>query len=109
MYLFAQAVVPDTAVQQLTIMRAYELVVVGIVISIVLPMLRKLLPSAGAALAVKEYWPEVRPYVGIGAVSLVAAVIVLAFAGEAAKSWSWQSAILAGYAWDSTLQKVGKS
>jgi MFS family permease len=94
---------------QMTIFRVYLLVVLGILISIVLPMLRRLLPETGVALTLTTFWQAIKPYVGIGAVSIVAAVLVLAFAGEAAKSWSWQSALLAGYAWDSTLQKVGKS
>ena len=93
--------------QKLTIIQAYELVVLGIIVSIVLPILRRLVPIPDGG--PKALQSAVRPYLVIGAVSLVAAVLVIAFAGESAKNWSWQTALLAGYAWDSTLQKIGKS
>jgi hypothetical protein len=77
----------------------------GILISIVLPLLRKQLPVAAAL--IREA-PPAKTYWIIGLFSLLTAVLVVAFGGAAVKGWEWYTAILAGYAWDSTLQKIIK-
>lgn len=103
---FAQSSVTTTS-QGLSVWQAYALVVVGILVSIVLPILMRYLHSIGGA-GLSSLWSVVKPYLVVGALSLVAAVVVLAFAGQAIETWQWQNALLAGYAWDSTLQKIAK-
>jgi hypothetical protein len=79
---------------------AYLLVSLGIAVSIVLPVLRALVPlppPLNPAVAAG-------PYLAVGAVSLLTAVLILAF--NDGQFSSPYTAILAGYAWDSTLQKV---
>lgn len=78
---------------------AYFFVALGIAISIALPILRAFIPappplvSAGA-----------RPYLAVGGLSLLTALLVVAFNnGQFASPYT---ALLAGYAWDSTLQKM---
>ena len=87
----------------------------GILISIVLPILRASLPKPPVASAPalpgtpRTPWFLVvaRPYVIVGAFSFLTAILIVALAGETLKSWNM--AILAGYAWDSTLQKLAKA
>jgi hypothetical protein len=45
-----------------------------------------------------------RPYVATGIFSLVVAMLIVAAMGDQLNSWS--TALIAGYAWDSTLQKL---
>jgi hypothetical protein len=77
----------------------------GIVISVVLPILRAMLPkpleSRGTA---RGIWEIAWPYLVLGVFSLVGAVLIVAAAGDTLKDW--RAAVLAGYAWDSTLQKL---
>jgi hypothetical protein len=82
----------------------YLSVAAGIVISVLLPLIRSLLPKPPKALAGGLTWKTARPYIVTGVFALVAAVIVVATMGDQLKSWS--AALLAGYAWDSTLQKL---
>jgi len=81
----------------------YLYVVIGIIISIVLPIIKAMLPKQGTMN--ENYWPLVKPYVVIGIFSLLTGVLIVAFLGDALDGW--QIAIISGYAWDSTLQKVG--
>jgi len=83
----------------------YLQVVIGILISIVLPILRKQLPVPAALAAAPS---PAKTYIVIGLFSLLTAVLIIAFGGAATNDWKWYTAILAGYAWDSTLQKVIK-
>src|SRR5271155_536226 len=89
---------------------AYVFVVLGVLLSIALPLLRALLPKPPAVAAAEAgaLWSEIRPFVVVACFSILTSVLVLAFAGDAAKSWMWHQALLAGYAWDSTLQKASK-
>jgi hypothetical protein len=79
---------------------AYLLVSLGIAISIVLPLVRALLPLPSPLAPVLPSGP----YLAIGTVSLLTAVLILAF--NDGQFSSPYTALLAGYAWDSTLQKV---
>jgi len=89
----------------------YPYVVLGIVISVILPILKKALPkpppeSKYAKQSVgKRIWPIAKPYVIIGVVSLVIGVLVVAISGDALEDWT--TALMAGFTWDSILQKVG--
>lgn len=74
-----------------------------------MPILRRSLPLAaggpsGVGDILPELWKIVRPYLIIGLFSLLGAILIVAFAGDSLKDW--RAAILAGYAWDSTLQKL---
>jgi hypothetical protein len=79
---------------------AYLLVSLGIAISMVLPLLRALIPAPPPLVPALP----AKPYLVVGAVSLLTAVLILAF--NDGQFSSPYTALLAGYAWDSTLQKV---
>jgi hypothetical protein len=76
----------------------------GIVISVLLPLIRALLPKPPKALASGTTWERIRPYVATGFFSLIVAVLIVAVMGDRLDSWSM--ALIAGYTWDSTLQKL---
>jgi hypothetical protein len=75
----------------------------GIIISVVLPILRALLPKPPKT-GGPPLWEVIWPYLALGAFSLVGAILIVAASGETLKDW--RAALLAGYAWDSTLQKL---
>jgi hypothetical protein len=81
----------------------YWFCVLGILISIVLPILRHLLPKPIPLVAGVPAWKR---YTGIGLFSLITAVVIVALGKGSVSNWFWYDALLAGYAWDSTLQKV---
>ncbi len=91
-------------------MLIYFSVALGVIISIILPILRAMLPKAVVTtLAKKEsrvskLWAVTKPYVVTGIFSLLVAVVIVAFLGDAIDTW--QKAFLAGYTADSTLQKL---
>lgn len=89
----------------------YPWVILGVAISVLLPILRKALPSApetGLEAARpglgQRLWQTARPYLALGLFSCVAGLLVLAAMGE--QIADWRAALLAGYASDSTLQKL---
>jgi hypothetical protein len=84
-------------------MTIYLSVAGGVAISVFLPLIRALLPKPPAALRGAAKWEVIRPYVVTGIFSLVVAVLVVAAMGSRLDSWS--TALFAGYAWDSTIQK----
>ena len=85
-------------------MTIYLAVTAGIVISVILPLIRAWLPKAPPALKGERTWEVIRPYVATGAFSLVVALLIVAGMGDRLNSWS--TALIAGYTWDSTLQKM---
>lgn len=86
----------------------------GVVLSIAIPVLAKAVQKqfnvggpaelGGVRLLMHAIWQQLRPYAILTAFSLTVALLVVAFMGESLRTW--QLALLAGYAWDSTLQKV---
>lgn len=89
----------------------YPYVVLGIAISVVLPILKKAIPTpsreskyANEALT-SRIWPIAKPYVIIGIVSLIIGILVVAISGNTLEDWT--TALMAGFTWDSILQKVG--
>lgn len=90
----------------------YGWCVLGIVISVILPILRQALPKPAAMGAVAgagggrlaEIWHIAWPYLALGLFSALSALLVVAGAGDSLKDY--RAALLAGYAWDSTLQKL---
>ena len=73
-------------------------------ISVLLPLIRALLPKPPQPLAGLPRWERTRPYVVTGIFSLVVALLVVAAMGSQLDTWS--KALIAGYLWDSTLQKA---
>ena len=95
----------------LTLLQTYVLCVVGIIISIVLPILRNLLPKPPEANLQDAqssfwtvFWQKSTPYLVVGLFSLLTGLLVVAFTFSTLNDW--RAALLAGYAWDSTLQKL---
>jgi len=86
-------------------METYYYVVAGILISFVLPILRALLPNPSVHFSSNSTFIEetVKPYLVIAAFSLVSAVLVCAGLPDGIDC---KAALLAGYAWDSTVQKM---
>jgi hypothetical protein len=84
----------------------YFICAVGIVISVILPILRAMLPKPPGpdGRGAIEIWEAIKPYIILGIFSLVSAILIVAASGETLKDW--RAALLAGYAWDSTLQKL---
>ena len=85
-------------------MMIYLSVASGIVISVILPLIRAFLPKPPKALSGETKWERIRPYVATGFFSLIVAVLIVAVMGDRLDSWS--TALIAGYTWDSTLQKL---
>lgn len=94
----------------------YPYVFVGIVISFILPILRQKIPPPAAQIArrldrVHDFlirsWPTVKPYAVILAFSLVSSILIVAYVGDTLADW--RAALLAGFSWDSIMQKIGHS
>ena len=92
----------------------YLYCVIGIVVSILLPILRGLLPKPPASVGANAappsfllaFWDHAKPFLIVGLFSLLTGILIVAFTYGTLKDW--RAALLAGYAWDSTLQKLTK-
>ena len=83
----------------------YIWVALGVVVSVVLPILRPLLPKPlRMANAPADTWIYVKPYVITAIFSLLVALVIVFYLGDAIATP--QAAFLAGYTADSTLQKL---
>jgi hypothetical protein len=82
---------------------SYLIVAAGVVISVVLPILRQFYPKPPQAAEARD---TAKAYVYLGIGSLLTALLIVALAGDSLSSW--KAALLTGYAWDSTLQKIAK-
>lgn len=81
----------------------------GVIISVILPIIRKMIPGqkggpAGVGGFLTRFWPIAKPYVLLGVFSLLVSLLIVAFIGDTLTDW--RVALIAGYAWDSTLQKI---
>jgi len=81
----------------------------GVAISVLLPVLRQSIPQPkGGPAGVSGWFPRffavAKPYLALGVFSLCVALLVVAFAGD--QLTDWRAAVLAGYASDSTVQKL---
>lgn len=82
----------------------YLCIVAGIGISLILPILRKAIPSArGQPRFQSRFWDAFKNYLVILPFSLLVGLLMLATVTELL---DWKTALLTGYAWDSTLQKL---
>ena len=84
----------------------YGFVALGVVISVVLPLIRAFLPKpqVGFRQWAGLLWPQIRPYAATAMFSLIVAALLMAFLGDTISTW--RAALLAGYSFDSTLQKL---
>lgn len=86
----------------------------GVILSIIIPVFAKAVRKqfniggpaelGGFGLLIRSIWQQTRPYIILGTFSLAVALLIVAFLGETLKTW--QAALIAGYLWDSTLQKI---
>ena len=87
----------------------YLLVVAGILISIIYPILRKALPKSKLGIDRQlslpaRIWDAAKPYI-VGLIfACITAPLVIAFLGDRLENWS--AALLAGFAWEATIEKV---
>jgi len=87
--------------------------VVGIVFSVIVPIVAKWLRAAQkkalpSASFLQQVWGIAGPYVKIAVASLIVGFVLLAMyrSGGGKAIEAWYQAFLYGYAWDSTLQKI---
>lgn len=88
----------------------YLFVVLGIIISIILPILRKGIPKEKGTenenlKITKRLSGIAKPYLTVMAFSMVTALIILAILGESFEQQDWRVILWAGYTWDSLMQK----
>lgn len=93
---------------------AYTACAGGVLLSFIIPVLsisvKKQFNVGGPAgfggigLLARTIWQQAKPYATLAVLSLAVAIVIIAFSGDSLKTW--QLAFLAGYAWDSTLQKI---
>jgi ABC-type Fe3+ transport system permease subunit len=98
--------------ENLSFVGALLFTALGVVASIMIPVLRAAAPRPpeGGALANKSFgqrfWAVLTPYLALGALSLLVAILIMAIAEQTDKPFrSWWEALLAGYVSDSTLEK----
>ncbi|MGH7713298.1 MAG: hypothetical protein ACREOG_18565 [Gemmatimonadaceae bacterium] len=91
-------------------LQLYLFVALGVAVSIILPLIRAFLPKPKKDPNIKwrdrakELWLKIRPYVATAIFSLIVAALLMAAFGD--KITTWQAALIAGYGFDSTLQKL---
>lgn len=86
----------------------YFWLLVGVIISAVLPgiwaYVRTQFPTGSEPKGLAaSYWTIAKPYLALGLASALTSLLLAAFLGDSLVDP--RAAILAGYAWDSTLQK----
>jgi len=93
----------------MSFLQVYGVVAGGIGLSFILPVIRKALDAYFPKIANKSNsLPDVFRKFGLLAIfSLLTALLILAFI-PGTSEMDWRAALLAGYAWDSTLQKFVK-
>jgi hypothetical protein len=96
----------------LSTIAAFVYVFLGIVLSLVIPVLRKLASPPGGDKDVNppswlvRLWPIAKPYVLLAALSLALSVVTLAIAqAQDVTMQYWYQPFLLGYFFDSTIQK----
>lgn len=99
----------------MTLLQLYLLFVAGILLSILVPVAIKWIREAREAMSrgtgdvIKKVFLFAKPYLLFGIGSLIIGfLLVLIFysTGADAKNTTWFNAVLYGYAWDSTIQKL---
>jgi len=91
----------------------YGIVSLGVLISIILPVVKRYIKpdpneirgqTVGAGGKFSEFLTKAKPYLMTGLFSLIVGLLILAFMWNEIQDW--RAALLAGYAGDSTLQKL---
>lgn len=86
--------------------------VLGIIISLVLPILSAQVkqifaPAIGPAISMTSLWQQAKPFIVTSLFAILTAVVILASIVKSGGSISsWADALLYGFAWDSILQKL---
>ena len=91
---------------------AYIWIVIGIVVAIIFPIIRNQMSGYWKSLGSDETVPNwVKKYTTLGVFSLISGVIILAIIrNQGTAIDDWWTAFLAGFAWESAVEKVlGKS
>jgi hypothetical protein len=105
------------------LLRIYGFIVIGIIISIIIPILRTLLPKSNRETLAATLrggdetkklkfgavaFEAAKPYFYLAIFSIVTAVIVLAYLSSSATTTTiaWSNAVIYGFTWDSVLQKA---
>jgi hypothetical protein len=107
-----QALSPSIDDGGLGLPSAILLCALGVLISILIPVVRKAAGiGAGAEVAGESpfatLWELIRPYALYAFLSLLVSIVLIAFSiAGGQRAFQWWEAFLLGYAWDSTLQKV---
>jgi len=86
------------------VLRQLPWVTLGIVLSIVIPILRAQLPDSRMKALKIPFQQYAKSYLIIAAFSLLTAFVILAFVEG--QDLGWNGLLLAGFAWDSTIQKL---
>jgi hypothetical protein len=86
----------------------------GVILSVAIPILSKSVQQhfgaggpaevGGAMRLMGLIWRQTRRYRILAAFSLAVAALLVAFLGDSLVTW--KGALIAGYLWDSTLQKI---
>jgi hypothetical protein len=108
---------PDTTIEpQLTKEEAIFWATLGIFTSFIIPVLKRYAVQVAAKLRKtpnadvdqwQEIWKAISPYVATTLLSLFVAVVIVASLYSAKTPMpGWYVPFLAGYAWDSTIQKI---
>jgi len=79
-------------------------VAAGVAVSVILPIIRPLLPKPLGPENRGEVWEIIKPYLITAIFSLIVALVLVAFLGDTIKTPG--AGFLAGYTADSTLQKI---
>lgn len=90
----------------------YSICCLGVLISVLLPILRKSIEKfsrdsgevAGLGSRLGLFFSIAKPYLIMGLFSLIIGLLIVAAAQESLTDW--RAALLAGYAGDSTVQKL---
>lgn len=91
----------------------YGVISLGVLISVMLPVLKQYIirpkleddgELAGGGGTFSKFLTTAKPYLITGLFSLVVGLLLMAFLGDNLEDW--RAALLAGYAGDSTLQRL---
>ncbi len=85
----------------MTFLETWGMVALGIAASVVVPIIRQHYPKPSLRFLKLS---TIGPYLYLLVGSVVTAPLIIAYSGDLITTW--KTALLAGYAWDATLQKL---
>jgi hypothetical protein len=98
----------------LSFWEAYRACAGGVILSVLIPSLIRAVHQSFSEVGtpagfeqfvlLKAIWKRIKPFVVLGVFSLMVSVLIVAFFQD--KMETWRTALIAGYLWDSTLQKI---